>query len=50
MPRIGGATARIALNNMGESHTVTLIMDYRQDRWLVADIQEGANSLLAGGR
>ena len=50
VPRIGGATARIALVNMGESHTVTLILDYRQDRWRVADIQEGSNSLLAGGR
>ena len=50
VPRIGGATARIAVVNMGESHNVTLIMDYRQDRWLVADIQEGTNSLLAGGR
>jgi hypothetical protein len=50
VPRIGGATARIALVNMGESHNVTLILDYRQDRWRVADIQEGSNSLLAGGR
>lgn len=49
-PRPDGATARIAFTNLGESHNVTLLLDHRVDRWLVADIQEGNDSLLAGGR
>ncbi|HYD13856.1 MAG TPA: DUF3828 domain-containing protein [Allosphingosinicella sp.] len=46
----GGARAVISFTNLGESHRVTLLLDHRNDRWLVADIQEGSDSLLAGGR
>ena len=49
-PRAGGARAVVSFTNLGESHNVTLLLDYRGDRWLVADIQEGTDSLLAGGR
>ena len=48
--RPGGATARVAFTNLGESHVVTLLLDYRGDRWLIADVQYGNDSLLAGGR
>ena len=44
------ARAVVAFTNLGESHNVTLLLDYRGDRWLVADIREGNDSLLAGGR
>ena len=46
----GGARALIAFTNLGENHSVTLLLDHRDGRWLVADIQEGSDSLLAGGR
>ncbi|HTU12576.1 MAG TPA: DUF3828 domain-containing protein [Allosphingosinicella sp.] len=46
----GGAVARVSFFNMGEHHVVTLRMDYRGDRWLVGDIREGEQSLLAGGQ
>jgi Protein of unknown function (DUF3828) len=43
-----GATARIGFNNFNEHHVVTLLLDYRGGHWLVADIREGQQSLLAG--
>jgi hypothetical protein len=46
----GGALARVSFFNMNEHHVVTLQLDYRGDRWLVADIREGEQSLLAGGQ
>lgn len=45
-----GAAARISIYNMNEHRIVTLWLDYRNDRWLVADIREGQESLLAAGR
>jgi hypothetical protein len=47
-PRQGGARAVVAFTNLGESHNVTLLLDQRNGRWLVADIREGRDSLLAG--
>jgi hypothetical protein len=44
----GGATARVGFINFNERHVVTLLLDYRNGRWLVADIREGRESLLAG--
>jgi hypothetical protein len=38
----------IAFTNLGESHVVTLLLDHRNGRWLIADVQEGTSSLLAG--
>ncbi len=46
----GGARAVIALTNLGESHVVTLLLDHRNGRWLIADVLEGTSSLLAGGQ
>ena len=46
----GGARAVIAFTNLGESHVVTLLLDHRNGRWLIADVQEGTSSLLAGGQ
>ena len=46
----GGARAVVSFTNFGESHRVTLLLDYRGGRWLVGDIREGSDSLLAGGR
>ena len=46
----GGATARISIFNMNEHRIVTLLLDHRGDRWQVADIREGQESLLAAGR
>ena len=46
----GGARAVIAFTNLGESHVVTLLLDYRNGRWLIADVQEGTSILLTGGQ
>ena len=39
--------AHRARQHGSESYNVTLILDYRQDRWLVADIQEADEQPLA---
>ncbi len=46
----GGARAVVSFTNLGESHRLTLLLDHRDGRWLIADVREGSDSLLAGGR
>jgi len=48
--RDGGARAVVAFTNLGESHVVTILLDHRNGRWLIADVQEGTSSLLVGGQ
>ena len=48
-PVEGGALARVAINNFGEAKVITLRLARRGDAWQVADIGEGARSLLRGG-
>jgi Protein of unknown function (DUF3828) len=44
----GGARARIGIDNFGEARVIALRLAYRNGAWLVADIGEGAESLLNG--
>lgn len=44
----GGALARIGIDNFGEARVIALRLAYRDGAWLVADIGEGAESLLNG--
>jgi hypothetical protein len=44
-PTAGGAVARVAITNFGDSKTIVIHLVRRGDAWLVADVGEGADSL-----
>jgi hypothetical protein len=44
-PAAGGAVARVAITNFGNSKTIVIRLVRGGDAWLVADVGEGANSL-----
>jgi hypothetical protein len=48
-PVEGGAVARVAIRNFGEAKVIVIRLERRGDAWNVADIGEGARSLLRGG-
>ena len=44
----GGARVRVGIDNFGEARVIALRLAFRDGAWLVADIGEGAESLLNG--